>query len=134
MAYPSRTKSAEQNYSDLKHFVGVAGKQLPEILVKSDDAKEITNAVKQLGWLTEPALPNRFPHNSHHERWVGTLKSLIRASMLQSGFPEKVASWSIPFATISLSIEQPCPMHPHGKGAVVNILDAYTYNANRTCW
>ena len=65
------------------------------MLVKSDAAKELTKAVSDLGWHPEPSLENKWPHNERHERWIGTYKSVFRASMLQSGFPNE--AWD--FAT-----------------------------------
>jgi len=35
---------------------------------KGDNAKEAMGAVKGLGWIPDPSLENRFPHNSAHER------------------------------------------------------------------
>ena len=91
------------------------GAHRPQILVKSDAASEITAAVRQLGWLPEPSLQNRFPHNAVLERWIGTLKSTVRAAMLQSGFPELRADWAVPYSAMSLAIIQPCPIHTHER-------------------
>ena len=96
IACARKTRSLESNRQDLKQFAGRIGSTRPNIICKSDAAKEITGAVSSLGWLIEPSLQNRFPHNAAHERWIGTLKSVIRASILQSGFPEKIADWSQP--------------------------------------
>merc|ERR1712183_795683 len=88
LGFPRRDRSQSSNYDDLKHFAGVKGAHRPQILVKSDAASETTAAVRQLGWLLEPSLQNRFPHNAVHERWIGTLKSTVRTAVLQSGFLE----------------------------------------------
>ena len=104
-----KTRSLESNRLDLKQFVGRVGATRPNIICKSDAAKEITGAVSSLGWLIEPSLQNRFPHNAVHERWIGTLKSVIRASILQSGFPEKIADWCSPYAAIALAIAHAQP-------------------------
>ena len=117
LAFPRHERTQASNYTDLKHFVGARGPNRPKILVKSDEAKEITSAVSQLGWLAEPSLAYRFPHNSIHERWIGSVKSTIRGTFLQSGFPERVADWSVPYSTVSLAISQPCPIHPHERDA-----------------
>ena len=61
MAYLRKTRSQDQNRLDLKRFAGHIGKGRPEILVKSDAASEITKAVDDLGWLSEPSLENTTP-------------------------------------------------------------------------
>ena len=114
---PRRSRSSENNAADLKHFVGRGGGTRPKIVVKSDAADEITKAVRDNGWLPEPSLPNRFPHNAVHERWIQSVKSVVRAAILQSGFPEVISHWATPFAAIALSLKQPCPIQPHEKDA-----------------
>ena len=66
-AVPQQTRSSDENYSNLKFFAGVL-KHRPEVLVKSDAAKELTGPIRQLGWHPEPSLENRWPHNTRHER------------------------------------------------------------------
>ena len=78
------THAFKSNRVDLKHFVGPSGPSRPNIIVKSDAAKEMIGTVKELGWHSEPSLANRWLHNASHERRIQTLKSVIRASMLQS--------------------------------------------------
>ena len=131
-ARPSR--SLDHNRVDLKHFVGRVSGSSPEILVKSDAAKEITGAVTQLGWHPEPCLANKWPHNASHERWIQTLKSVIRASMLQSGFPEQISEWSAPYSSISLALKQPCTIHEWEKDASGITLEAFRYKENWTAW
>ena len=131
---PRVTRSKDSNYNDLKHFVGKSSVERPQLLVKSDAALEITGAVKELGWLPEPSLQNRFPHNAVHERWIGTLKSCIRSAVLQSGFPEQLSEWSIPYASMSLSLKQPCPIHKHERDAAGNVLPAFKHRLKWTCW
>ena len=63
-------------YDNFKFFAGIANSRNPDILVKSDAAKELTGAVDELGWHREPSLENRWPHNTIHERWHGTYKSV----------------------------------------------------------
>ena len=83
-AVPQRHRTLNNNYAALKHFQGAYSLKKPDIVVKSDAAAEITGAVRDLGWHSEPALPGRWPHNAAHERWIGTFKSVVRAAMLQS--------------------------------------------------
>ena len=90
IAFARPFRSLESNRADLKHFAGRISSTSPEILVKSDAAEEMTGAVESFGWHPEPSLSNKWPHNASHERWIQTLKSVVRASMLQSGFPEQI--------------------------------------------
>jgi len=129
-----RQRTMEQNRLDLKNFVGKVSSTRPNIMVKSDAAKEITSAVSDLGWLSEPSLQNRFPHNSSHERWIGTLKSSIRAAVLQSGFPDKIVDWSVPYSALSLTLKQPCPIHKHERDASGITLPAFKHKEEWTCW
>ena len=123
---PRTSRSKDMNYSDLKHFTGPAiQRSRPEIVVKSDAAGEIVGAVRDLGWHPEPSLANKWPHNAVHERWISTVKSVTRAAMLQSGFPQIATPWALPYASIVLSIDQRAPIHPHERDAAGNVLPAY---------
>ena len=79
LALPRKTKSTPSNVIDMRHFVGPNAdpKNKPTVMVKSDNAQELTGAVDLLGWLREQSLSNKFPHNAEHERWIGTLKTRI---------------------------------------------------------
>ena len=134
IAVPLANRTTEAFYKHLKHFVGASFNTKPNLVVKSDAAKEITNAVSQLGWHSEPSLENRWPHNAAHERWVGTLKSSIRSSMLQSGFP--VAAWDLccSFAAVALSIVKAAPIHEWERSANGSVLPEFADKQRKTCW
>ena len=89
MAVPQHSHDKDSNYLNFKYFGGLAIRD-PTVIVRSDAAKDLTLAVSDLGWHPEASLENRWPHNHQHERWHGTYKSVLRACMLQSGFPEIV--------------------------------------------
>ena len=95
---------------------------------------KITKAVEELGWHPEPSLANRWPHNTVHERWTGTCKSVITASMLQSDFPQQVLLWVLSYASIVLFIVQLAPTMPQEKDAAGNILKEYEWKKEQTCW
>jgi len=94
-------------------------------MVRSDAALEITSAVQELGWHPEPSLAKKWPHNAVHERWIGTLKSVIRANMMQSDFPASAWDFAIQFSAIALSIAKPAPIHAWEKDATGAILDEF---------
>ena len=54
----ARTKNAM--YQNFKFFAGPFANK-PHIMVKSDAAQEITLAVADMDWLSEPSLENRWP-------------------------------------------------------------------------
>ena len=58
----------------------------PAIMSKSDCAPELQTACKTLGFVHEPTLARRWPHNAVLEREIRTLEELTRASHLGAGF------------------------------------------------
>ena len=132
---PRNSGSQDNNYQDLKHFTGPAVQRTrPDIIVKSDAAPEIVGAVRELGWHPEPSLANKWPHNAVHERWVGTVKSVTRAAMLQSGCPQDAVTWALPYASVALAIDQPAPIHAHEKDGAGNVLAGFEHKLKRSCW
>ena len=85
-------------------------------------------------WHPDTSLANRWPHNTVHERWHGTLKSVERAAIYQSGFP--VESWGlcVTFSATALSITQPAPILPHEKNAGGVVLPEHQHKVGKTCW
>ena len=108
-ALTKRTREAHKRI--LKFFVGPGDS--PDIMVKSDAAGEITSAVAELNWHPEPSLENRWPHNAALESMIGTFKSVVRASMLQSGFPQDGWDCCIPHASLSLGTTKKARILPH---------------------
>ena len=56
-------------------------------LFRSDCARELTGAAKDLGFVPDPSLPQRRVHNARCENRINTVKRGARASLLQSGLP-----------------------------------------------
>ena len=104
------------------------------MLCKLDAEAGILEAVQHLGWFPEPSLANRWPHNTVHERWHGTFKSVCRASLAQSGFPTAAWGIEVPFAATALSVTQPAPILPHEKDAAGNVLQEHEHKVNKSCW
>ena len=80
--------------------------------MKSDAAKELVGAAERLGWLPEPSLPNRWPHNATLERDVRTVKEATRAVHYQAGFDHELWPVSIQYAAHALNIKQPAAYDP----------------------
>ena len=66
---PNNQRKSDEIYSGLKFFCGVVGAESPDVVVKSDAAQEITNAVRDLGWHADTSVAHVWPHNTVHERW-----------------------------------------------------------------
>ena len=47
---PSHTTDSNDFYNALKFYGGVVGATSPDVVVKSDAAKESLSAIEQLGW------------------------------------------------------------------------------------
>lgn len=90
-AYPTFSREASQLASHLKHFVGL--KSSSYTIVKSDAANEILRAVIDNGWLPEPSVPGRFPHNAALEREIRTFQEVCRSVFLQAGFAARPQLW-----------------------------------------
>ena len=82
----------------------------PDVVEKSDAAKEITNAVKDFGWHADPSVANVWPHITVHERWHLAVKNCTRCSRYQSGFNEKCWDHAVIYTGIALSITKKAPI------------------------
>ena len=91
-AFPLTQRTTENVVKGLLQFIGKHVKK-PMIMFKSDNAKELEAACQQLGWVSEPTLANRWPHNSVLERDIRTLEEVARAVHLQSGFQIRPGLW-----------------------------------------
>ena len=74
------------------------------VIAKSDAAKAITTAVKNLGWEPDPSIPNDDKHNAKLERLIRTMKENMRASHLRAGFYHRFWPSSFEYASIARTI------------------------------
>ena len=133
LAMPVPRRAKDRMYRNFKHYMGTHAKD-PLIVVKSDAAGEITGAVHDLGWLSEPGIENKWPHNAIHERYQSTLKSVIRSAMGQSGFPTDAWDHAVAYSGVALSITQHAPLYTHEKDAAGNVLPEFQHKVGKTCW
>ena len=116
LTYPLKQKTADRLKEVLLHFTP---KQLGDTTVcKGDNANESLKAVRELGWVPDPSLENRFPHNSAHERDTRTWAEILRAEFLGSGlhiFP-KVWPEVVRYAGVAFSITAHPPIHDSERG------------------
>ena len=89
--------------------------------VKSDSAQELTQAVKQLGWLPEPGLPNDPYHNAKLESNIRRIKEGTRAIHLAAAFSHELWPGSIEYFYVAKSFTTQAPIHPNDSDEVKNI-------------
>ena len=115
--YSMATRDQETHYKGLKHIAGPDSSADPTVVVKSDRDEAITNAVVEMGWNPEPSL-SHWPHNTVHERFHQSLKSSVRANLLQAGMAADPAAWAecTIYSTIALALSSTPPILPHEVG------------------
>ena len=86
-AFAQSSRTTSNNVACLRKFGGTRAHGRALCSVKSDSAQELTEAVKQLGWLPEPGLPNDPYHNAKLESNIRRIKEGTRAIHLAAGFP-----------------------------------------------
>jgi hypothetical protein len=89
-AYPAPTKDQKHAREALQHF---HCSRFPnsKTLFRSDCARELTGAAKDLGFIPDASLPQRRVHNARCENRINTVKRGARAALLQAGLPH--AMW-----------------------------------------
>ena len=114
-------------------FVAGPAVRNPSVVVKSDAEPGIISSIETLRWHPEPSIANRWPHNTTHERWHGSVKSVERSSICQSGFPSDAWGICVSFATTALGITQQAPIMPHEKNAAGEALPEHQHKIGKTC-
>ena len=84
------SRTTDLNISCLQKFGGTKAHGKALCSVKSDCAQELTEAVKYLGWLPEPGIPNDPFHNAKLESNIRRIKEGVRAIHLAAGFPHEL--------------------------------------------
>ena len=130
---PQKSKTKDAMYDNFKWYAGPI-RHRPHVVVKSDNAGEITESVRALGWHPETSLADRWPHNASHERWHGSYKSCIRAAMLQSGFPERAWDLCVLYCSIVLSVLKMAPILLSERDSTGQVLESAKPKLSMTCW
>ena len=79
-AFAQSSRSTPNNVACLRKFGGTRAHCRALCSVKSDSALDLTEAVKQLGWLPEPGLPNDPFHNAKLGYTIGRIKERLKQS------------------------------------------------------
>jgi len=100
-------------------------------VVKGDNASQVIEALRRLGWRHEPTLENRWPHNAAHERDTRTWAELLRTNFLSSGLHVFPKTWPIAaeYAAVAFSVAATPPILPSEVGT-----DDEAMKRNTTRW
>ena len=67
MSYAQHSKSTPHNVEAFRDFKGSSADEETNVVVKMDCARELVAAAKELKWLPDKSLENKWPHNTVHE-------------------------------------------------------------------
>ena len=121
-AFAQSSRSTHNNVACLRKFGGTRAHGRALCSVKSDSALELTEAVKQLGWLPEPGLPNDPYHNAKLESNIRRIKEGTRAIHLAAGYPHELWPRSIEYFCVAKSFTTLAPIHPNESDEVKRTL------------
>lgn len=105
-AYPAPTRDQKHAREALQHFHCTRHANT-KTLFRSDCAKELTGAARDLGFVTDPSLPQRRVHNARCENRINTVKRGARAALLQSGLPHNMWPECVQYITDARSFILP---------------------------
>ena len=110
-AFSQTSRTTDNNIAALQKFGGTRAHGRALCAVKSDCAHELTEAVKFLGWLPEPGIPNDPFHNAQLERLIRSIKEGTRAAQVAAGFPHALWPRAIEYFCVARSFTNPVPVH-----------------------
>ena len=99
--YPSATKSSDQCYEDLQHYLGAED---TVGTVYSDNAPELRAAVKQLGIRHNTSREYVDENKAVIEREIRTLLEGTRCNLSQSGLPDKLWPYAAQHHAVALNV------------------------------
>lgn len=108
-AFPCVKRSQDVIVKSVLAFLGPTYYTNPTIMCKTDCAAEFSAACNTLGFVHEPSLARRFPHNSVMEREIRTLEEITRAAHLGAGFHVVHDLWqrSVQYAAVVMNAHHP---------------------------
>ena len=108
-AYPCARRTSDVVVKSILSFLGPSFHEHPTIMCKTDNAPEFSSACTTLGFIHEPTLARRFPHNSVVERLLRTLEEITRAAHLGAGFQMILDLWqhSVQYASTVINAYHP---------------------------
>ena len=108
-AYPCAKRNSDNIVRSTLSFLGPSFHEHPTIMCKTVNAPEFMSACTTLGFVHEPTLARRWPHNSVAEREVRTLEETTRAAHLGAGFHMMLDLWqhSVQYAATVINAYHP---------------------------
>ena len=125
-AFPQTSRSIPNNVACLRKFGGAKAHKKALCSVKSDSALELTEAVKELGWLPEPGLPNDPFHNAKLESGIRRIKEGTRAIHLAAGFPHELWPRSVEYFCIAKSFTTFATIRPNDSDEIKGLKQGQT--------
>ena len=127
-AYPQTKRDTDANVHSLQKFGGTKAHGKALCVVTSDTAVELTDAVKYLGWLPDPSVPNDEVHNAKLERGIRSIKEGVRAILLKSGLQHEFWPRAIEYFCTAHSFSNQAVIHPNDSEEVK------TKKSTETCY
>ena len=84
--------------------------------------------------MSETSLPNTWPHNTLHERWIQAVEQTCRAVMGQSGLPAKAWDLGGAYACMIMNVQRKASMLPWELDLAGNPIPSKRAKALQTCW
>ena len=113
----SRQHDTETVTRNLLAFLGPSYHTNPVMMCQSESAKEFQASCNVLGFVHEPTLARRWPHNAQLERDVRSLEEITRSVHLAAGFHVVKDLWkhSVAYADVVMSPYHPLQGPPEGE-------------------
>ena len=115
-AFPSTKHDIETVTRNLLAFLGPSYHTNPVIMCKSDNAKEFQASCNILGFVHEPTLARRWPHNAQLERDIRSLEEITRSVHLAAGFHVAKDLWKHLVANAGVVMNQYHPLKGTADG------------------
>ena len=103
----------QTNIGALQAFGGTRAHGKALCIAKTDAAAELIDAVKYLGWLPSPSVPNDPVHNAKLERSIRSIKEGARAILLKSGLDHQHWPRAVEYFCVAHAITNQAQFHPN---------------------
>ena len=125
-AYPQTKRDTDSNIHSLQKFGGTKAHGKALCVAKSDTAAELVEAIKFLGWLPDPSVPNDEVHNAKLERGIRSIKEGVRAILLKSGLSHEFWPRAIEYFCTAHSFTNQAVIHPNDSDETMTIKSTQT--------
>ena len=112
-AFPQTSRTTDANIGALQAFGGTRAHGKALCIAKTDAAAELIDAVKYLGWLPSPSVPNDPVHNAKLERSIRSIKEGARAILLKSSLDHQHWPRAVEYFCVAHAITNQAQIHPN---------------------